>query len=62
MATNNSAAGINIDAALVLIFNGNADSLNNKQLNAVKSILLSQVEKNPDLKEPIDDILEMLGI
>ena len=57
----NSNSNINIDAALVLIFNNPGD-MSDKQLAGMASLLDAKVAECPELSEPISAIKEMLGI
>ncbi len=65
MATKTSprvnSSNINIDAALVLIFQ-NPSELSDKQLAGMASLLDAKVAEMPELAEPISAIKEMLGL
>lgn len=56
--TQKNNSSINIDAEFVFIIN---NEFNAKAVKKVKDILLKKIEANPELEEPINSIIEMLG-
>lgn len=61
MAKKTNTPVINIDAQLVLVFN-NSSEMSDKELALTKKSLLQTLQEHPELEEPINGILEMLGL